>query len=56
MGTIWEGSRSDVGIFRENNGNKYGNGWRKVKAFVKKTWDGMSYFDYVGTIRDFDGI
>jgi hypothetical protein len=27
-----------------------------VKAFVKKTWDGMSYFDYVGTIRDFDGI
>ena len=42
-----------MGIFREYNGNKYGNGWRKVRAFVKQSnrtsglnvlpWDGMSY-------------
>ena len=40
VGTIWEGSRSDVGIFREYNWNTYGNGWRKVRAFVKQsnTW------------------
>jgi len=46
LGKMWArsgkdpGSRSDVGIFRKYNGNKYGHGWRKVRAFVKQanTW------------------
>jgi hypothetical protein len=58
---MWEYFRKTMGT----SWDRYGNGWRKVRAPVKKAkavyinvlpWDCMSYFDHVGTIGDFHGI
>ena len=55
LGMIWEGSRSDCGAYFGNTMGTF-MGTLQTPGLNVLQWDGMSYSDNVGTIRDLHGI